>query len=310
MQLRHLRTFAAVASTLNITRAAEQVHLAQSSVTEQIQTLEADLGTALFDRTRRGLQLTEAGRRLLEFAGPLLTLADDARAAVADAAGITAGALTIGALETLCGSFLPPLLARFRRQFPAIGLTLKVAGSGELRNGVRNGGLDLCFAFGTTPPDRETHSEIVGQDRLVTIIPQAHWLAQREVISLTDLANEAFLVTENGCVYRRLFDEAFEAAGSPVPPIAGEFGSLAAILRMVEAGLGCALVPGLAVRQAGLSFGIRPWSGHGHAVPIVMTWRGRHVLHPALRLLLEMVRAENAAPTPAGVHPRHAAPCR
>ena len=79
MQLRHLRTFAAVASTLNITRAAEQVHLAQSSVTEQIQTLEADLGTALFDRARRGLQLTEAGRRLLEFAEPLLTLADDAR---------------------------------------------------------------------------------------------------------------------------------------------------------------------------------------------------------------------------------------
>ena len=77
MQFRHLKTFMAVASTLNVTRAVKQVHLAQSSVTEQIQMLEADLGAALFDRSRRRLQLTEAGRRLLDYAGDLLALADD-----------------------------------------------------------------------------------------------------------------------------------------------------------------------------------------------------------------------------------------
>src|SRR5882757_7280417 len=90
MQLRHLKTFAAVASTLNITRAGEKVHLAQSSVTEQIQSLEADLGAPLFDRSRHRLRLTEAGRRLLEYAGDLLSLADEARSAVADAAGLVA----------------------------------------------------------------------------------------------------------------------------------------------------------------------------------------------------------------------------
>ncbi len=71
-----------MASTLNITRAGEEVHLAQSSVTEQIQSLEADLGTPLFDRSRRRLQLTEAGRRLLEYAGDLLSLADEGAARV------------------------------------------------------------------------------------------------------------------------------------------------------------------------------------------------------------------------------------
>jgi DNA-binding transcriptional LysR family regulator len=78
MELRHLKAFRAVASTLNITRAPEQVHLSQSSATEQIQALEADLGTALFDRSRRRLQLTEAGQRLLEYAGDLLAVADQA----------------------------------------------------------------------------------------------------------------------------------------------------------------------------------------------------------------------------------------
>src|SRR6266436_183338 len=134
MQLRHLKTFVAVASTLNITRAGEEVHLAQSSVTEQIQSLEADLGTPLFDRSRRRLRLTEAGRRLLEYAGDILSLSDEAHSAVADAAGLVAGSLAVGGLETLCANRLPPLLAKFRQQHPAIALQMKAAGSGELRS--------------------------------------------------------------------------------------------------------------------------------------------------------------------------------
>jgi DNA-binding transcriptional LysR family regulator len=139
MQLRHLRTFAAVASTLNITRAGEKVHLAQSSVTEQIQSLEADLGAPLFDRSRHRLRLTEAGRRLLEYAGDLLSLADEARSAVADAAGLVAGTLTVGGLETLCASRLPPLLAKFHREHPAIGLQLKAASTGEMQRRKKRG---------------------------------------------------------------------------------------------------------------------------------------------------------------------------
>jgi DNA-binding transcriptional LysR family regulator len=87
-----LRTFVAVAATLNITRAARKVHLTQSSVTEQIQTLEADLGARLFDRTQRGLRLTAAGQRLLDHAVPLLAMAEEAKAAVADTVGEPKGA--------------------------------------------------------------------------------------------------------------------------------------------------------------------------------------------------------------------------
>jgi DNA-binding transcriptional LysR family regulator len=79
MQLKHLRTFVAVASTHNLTRAGEKLHRAQSSVTEQIQSLESDLGTALFDRSRRKWLLTPAGTRLLEYAIATIALSDEAR---------------------------------------------------------------------------------------------------------------------------------------------------------------------------------------------------------------------------------------
>jgi DNA-binding transcriptional LysR family regulator len=307
MQLRHLRTFAAVASTLNITRAAEQVHLAQSSVTEQIQTLEADLGTPLFDRSRRGLRLTEAGRRLLDYAEPLLSLAQEARAAVAEAAAEAAGALTVGGLETLCATALPSMLARFREKLPAIGLTLKAAGSRELRGGLKSGAMDVCFAFGGGPFDAELESETIAQEGITIIMPAGHRLAGRQAIGPADLAGEAFLVTETGCTYRRMFDEAFPSPGAAHPRIAGEFGSMAAIRRMVETGLGCALVPRLAVSDALPGIRVLPWTGQADTVPISMLWRRRRVQPPALRLLLETARESFAALTPADARPRHAA---
>src|SRR3954471_8084889 len=119
MELRHLKTFVAAATTLNFTRAAQQVHLAQSSVTEQIQTLEDDLGTPLFDRSRRKLSLTEAGRRMLEYANDLLSLANEAHNAVADASRKTAGTLRLGGLESLCATLLPPVIAAFHQAHPS-----------------------------------------------------------------------------------------------------------------------------------------------------------------------------------------------
>jgi DNA-binding transcriptional LysR family regulator len=307
MQLRHLKTFMAVASTLNVTRAAEQVHLAQSSVTEQIQALEADLGTALFDRSRRRLQLTEAGRRLLDYAGDLLALADEARAPVADAAELTAGHLTIGALETLCAAWLPPFLARYQAEHPALHLQVKAAGSGDLRKGVRSGVMDVCFAFGAGPFEPDLHHEPVAEEDLVVIAPPGHRLAGQDVIHAEDFVNEPFLVTETGCVYRQMFDNAFPAGSAGRPRVAGEFGSLVAIRRLVEAGVGCALVPRLVAAEADGRLAVSPWGGDVGSVPISMLWRRQRVQPPALRNFLDAVRQSFATIRPDDARPRHAA---
>lgn len=113
MHPRLLKTFLAVARSRNITRAADAVHLAQSSVSDQIQALEAELGAALFTRSKSGLELTPAGLALKPIAEELLRLDGEARAAVLAAAGRTSGALTIGALETIASARLAPWLPGF-----------------------------------------------------------------------------------------------------------------------------------------------------------------------------------------------------
>ncbi len=295
MQFRHLKTFAAVASTLNFTRAAEQVHLAQSSVTEQIQALETELGTPLFDRSRRKLSLTGAGHRLLEYAEDILTLVDEARSAVADAAGLAAGSVAIGGLETICASRLPPLLAEFSRAHPAIALQLKVATSGELRNAVRSGALDVCFAFGGVLSDDDLCGEVVSHERLAVIAPLGHWLAERDAIEPNDMAGENFLVTETGCVYRQMFESAFPVDRPGRPRVAGEFSSITAIRRLVETGLGCAIVPSLVLSESETGLVVRPWLGEARSVPIAMSWRRRRVQPPDLSLFLDAARASLGA---------------
>lgn len=308
MQLRHLKTFAAVASTLNFTRAAEQVHLSQSSVTEQIQALETDLGAALFDRSGRKPRLTPAGQRLLGYADDLLALADEARAEVADAAGLSAGQLAIGGLETLCATRLAPLIAEFARAHAAIRLRLQAAGSGELRNALRSGDMDVCFTFGAIAPETGLCAEILAQEALAIIAPPGHRLAALDAVTAGDLAGEAFLVTETGCVYRRMFDAAFPPEAPRRPRVAGEFNSIETIRRLVETGLGCAIVPASVAAGANRRLVARPWAGEARSVPIAMHWRRRRVLAPALRLFLDAARARFGALTPAdGLHP-HAIP--
>ncbi len=292
MQLKHLRTFLAVASTLSFTKAGQKVHLAQSSVTEQIQALEADLGVALFDRSQRKLALTDAGEKLVEYAEALLSLAADARAAVAGDAEVR-GRLSVGALETLCTHWLAQMLVEFQGRHPLLQIDLQVAGTGALREAVKDGSLDVSFSFTQPPADSGLHSECVGADQLVLLVPAGHALGSRASVGPQHAAAERFLVTRQGCAYRAMFDHAFSTAGGGMPQVAGEYGSLGTIVNMVCAGFGCALLPRLAV--AGLAAGIvaLPWESDGGRIGIHMSWRPRQ-LPLALRQLLDAVRRRAA----------------
>lgn len=293
MQLKHLRTFLAVASTRSFTKAGQKVHLAQSSVTEQIQALEDDLGVALFERSKRKLALTDAGAQLVQYAESLLSLAADARAAVTGNAGALSGRLAVGALETLCVHWLAPLLAGFQRNHPGLELDLRVGGTGELRNAVKDGTLDLCFSFTQPPPDAGLLSECVGADDMVVLLPAGHALAARGSVGPQQLARERFLVTAQGCAYRIMFESAFAGAGCESPPVAGEYGSLGAIVGMVRSGFGCALMPRLALAGLDGGFAALPWEGGAGSVAIHMIWRARQ-LPAALRQFQDEVRSRRA----------------
>ncbi|WP_214477596.1 LysR family transcriptional regulator, partial [Mesorhizobium sp. dw_380] len=247
MHPRLLKTFLAVARSRNVTRAAEVVHLAQSSVSDQIQTLEAELGAALFTRSKVGLELTPAGLALKPIAEDLLRLDGEARAAVLLAAGQTGGTLTIGALETIASARLAPWLPGFQAGHPDIAVRMKVTDSGTLLRLLEDGGIDVAFCFA-----RRDGAKGAADERLArrTISAEPLVLVAAAGTAPCDLAGLAalrFVATEPGCIYRHMFDTAFAEAGMAAPRLAAEVGSIGAIARLVAAGAGLSLVPRLAV---------------------------------------------------------------
>jgi DNA-binding transcriptional LysR family regulator len=291
---RLLKTFLAVARSRNITRAAEVVHLAQSSVSDQVQALETELGAALFMRAKSGLELTPAGLALKPIAEDLLRLDGEARAAVQAAAGQTGGQVTIGALETIASARLAPWLPGFQAGHPDIAVRMKVAGSGVLLRQLEDGEIDVAFCFdrrdvGKNASDERFAKRTIVAEPLVLVAAPGQGSVPCDLAALAALH---FVATEPGCIYRHMFDMAFAEAGVAAPKLAAEVGSIGAIARLVAAGAGLSLVPRLAVTDALARGDIveMPWPGPMQTAPLAMIWRRRRVQPPALKQLLAAAR--------------------
>ncbi|MBB5041180.1 LysR family transcriptional regulator [Shinella fusca] len=304
MHPRQLKTFLAVARCGNITRAAAEVHLAQSSVSDQIQALEAEMETALFHRARSGITLTEAGRAFLPFAERLVLIGEEARIAVRQASGIAADTLSIGTLETIAASKLAMLLPKFAATHPDIAIRVTVASSGELSRQLAAGDLDLALSFFGPGADDRFKSRKVADEPLVLIAPAS---CHDGGGGFDRLAREAFIATARGCTYRRMFEEGFEAAGFASPTPAAEVASIGAIVQMVAAGGGLALVPRLAL--AGNAGADRvtelEWPRADAAAPLHLFWRHGTVRRRAIAAFLDFARTGLRS---ADARLRHAAP--
>ncbi|MBN9527174.1 MAG: LysR family transcriptional regulator [Alphaproteobacteria bacterium] len=281
MHPRLLRTFLAIARHGNVTRAAAEVHLAQSSVSDQLQTLEAELGAALFQRTRAGLVLTPAGETLVPYAREMLDLADVARAAIR----AQPGRLVVGTLETIAAARMGPWLAGFRASHPGIEIEVRIAGSGTLLEQLGQGEIDIAVCFDTGQADERFAMRRLGDEPLV-LITAPDRTAPRD---LAALAGADFVATERGCAYRHLFDKAFADAGLDAPKPAAEVGSISLIAALVTGGTGIGLVPRLGVAGAIERGEVRaaPWPGRVGAVSLSMLWRRRRVQPAALKALLD-----------------------
>jgi DNA-binding transcriptional LysR family regulator len=278
VELRHLRAFETVARTLSVTQAAKELHYAQSSISDQIQSLERDLGVVLLDRSQRRVRLTPQGAVLSEYAERIFKLLEEARFAVSR----PGTELAVGALETVSLHMLPAVLTDYRALHPQARVRVGPYIRGELYQAVRRGDLDLCLTFGDAPADPSLCSETLAEEPLVVIVPPEHQLAEIGRTGLADLAREPFLVTEQGCGFREMFDNAFggEAAKEPV----AEVSSIGTLGACVAAGMGCALLPLVSVRA-------QADRGEVAVVEIVdadlrttvtMTWQDRNSANPNL----------------------------
>jgi DNA-binding transcriptional LysR family regulator len=236
MDAADLRLFAAVARTGGIGRAAVELNTVQSNVTARLKALEERLGTALFERSNRGVVLTAAGHRLLPYAERIGRLLEDAKRAVHDD-GRPAGPLAIGSLETTAALHLSPALARFAKAHPAVGLSLKTGTSAELVAQVLDRTLDGAFVCG--PVDHaDLHAEPMFEEELVVLT--APGVANlKELLRSRDFK---IIVLRTGCSYRLIL-EAYLARHGIVGVRVHEFGTIETIVSCVAAGLGVTLLP-------------------------------------------------------------------
>ncbi len=286
MQLRHLTTFAAVAETLSFTKAAARLHLAQSSVTEQIQSLEAEFGTALFHRRHRELALTEAGHQLAAFAPGILGLAEKARAAVANVV-VDDAPIVIAAHEALAATRISALITAFTTAHPHARIDLRGADSLVLPDDLLNGDVDIAFLFGEVAKRRQLISQVIAQEPLLVVAPAGYHRWGAQGLSLRQLRDAPFVITPEGTPYRDMFDLAFPA-GEARPRVLHEVATLPDLFTAVVQGEGCALVPRVSLRHISDAIVQLPW--HGLTTPVTMVWRRRRAHTPAVKAFLAEAR--------------------
>lgn len=241
MELRQLQTFGAIAELGSFVRAAEALEYAQSTITLHIQQLEAELGVALFERKGKRIRLTEAGRTFREEAAQILSRTAALQQSMTELVAGEAGHLRIGTIEPTASLRLPPLLAAFCTARPKVRLTLEVSGRGPIRHRVGAGELDLGICSTPSAIPGLTFEPLFTEAQAL-LLPASHPLAEKDAVCVSDLIGERLLLKEETCAYRQTIERELLQHG--MNPFAGvEIGSLDALQRLVQCGLGLAIVP-------------------------------------------------------------------
>ncbi len=244
MDFRHLRYFVAVVDEGQFVRAAAELHVAQSALSQQIRDLERELGAELLHRDRRGVTPTTAGVVLLGHARALLERAELARAEVAQLTGVITGTLRIASGSPSGPVPLPATLAEFQRRHPAVEIVIRDAPSEELIRWLEDGTVDVAVI--TFAPDRlpaRLQGTLITRERLLALVPYGHALATRDRVSLAELATESLVTFPSGSGVRQTIDEGFRAAGARRPAVTAETIDPLAMIELVGVGLGVAIVP-------------------------------------------------------------------
>lgn len=270
-QLRQLKIFVAAVETLSFTKAAKRVHLSQPSVTEQVRALEESVGQALFIRENNRLQLTSAGEKLAVRARELLAMADDAFREVRDKVDDPGGTIRVAAPQTLCTSVLVPQLLHFAGMHPEMQVAVQERNSMATAQAVLNGTADLGLVHGWPVKDANLRAEVIARDMPVVVLSPGHPLSQATHIRPEALAAFPLIVTMEGCRYREYLEALLQQA--PVRPhIRGVADSVPALMQMVCAGLGVAILPRMAMDPGVTAEHVqwRPLSTGGEGLPICL----------------------------------------
>ena len=276
MELRHLRYFLAVAEELSFTRAAERLHIGQPPLSHAIQLLEADVGAQLFERTKRWVRMTEAGRLFQIDACAILALSEQAAETARRAGRGEAGELRIGfTFSTPLTPLFATVINRYRQQYPAVTLRLHEMATLPQLDALEARTLDLGFV---RPPDTALPATIMlsalREDRLVAVLPAALPLARKKEVAIEELRELPFVMYPAGAgtgIYPQIFRLCREAGF--VPRIGQVAGEASTIIGLVAAGCGVSVLPASfdRIRLDGVRY--RPLAGSAANTSLLLAQR-------------------------------------
>lgn len=288
MTSEQLRALLHVAQEGRFSTAAKGLGLSQSGLSRQLQSLETELGVRLLVRTPSGAVLTDAGERFLPHARRALDALSAGTAELEQLSGTPQGPLALGSLYTVGAYLLPDLIAAFARSYPEVRLRLSEGHAAELEEGVSRGTLDLAIL--SLPVRRaDLVAQKLWEEPLVLAVPRDHPLTRLgRPVALTEVVEEPWVIIP-GMTGTRAFEAACEARGV-TPKVALETDNSEAMRRMVERGLGVALVPELMTRDhQARGFDVVQVAPGGPRRQVALVHRGEGYLTAAARAFKEFI---------------------
>ncbi|HEX2129136.1 MAG TPA: LysR family transcriptional regulator [Solirubrobacterales bacterium] len=295
MELRQLLYTEAVARHRHFTRAAEELHVAQSALSHQIRRLEAELGTELFERTSRRVMPTEAGEAVAARARRVLAEIDGVRGEVDELRGLVRGRVAIGALLPAGGIEVTRLLARFTQMYPGIEVGLREGTAEDMRAMIEADELDVAFSLihGDLP---ESTDGVRMSEEEVVVAYTPGTAPERDAVSARDLADVHLATPRSGSAIKLAIDDVFARAGLTMQ-VSLESGDPYLIRCLVSDGFGAAVLPASITRREGPPVETRPLRPRVR-LPVYLVWRRDRHQSAAAAAFVDFVRGESTEPGP------------
>jgi LysR family cyn operon transcriptional activator len=231
MELRHLRYFTALAESLSFTKAADRVHVTQSTLSHQIRQLEEEVGQPLFDRIGKKVVTTEAGELFLGFATRALKEVDYGIAMLKPGGGGLTGQVRIGATHTFNIGLIPECVALFLAKHPTVQVRVEELAADQIGAKLHAGELDIGIAYRPTGPTNLWFEPLYNEE-MVLVVSEAHPLAGRKRIRMVELHQQRLVLVPEYFATRTLLDECFKASGAE-PVVVAEMSTIAPMLGLV-----------------------------------------------------------------------------
>ena len=290
LDVRRMRVLKEVAAQRSFSAAAEKLGYTQSAVSQQIAALEREAGSILIERHPRGIRLTDAGEALVRHADKILARLAEAEAELEAIAGLRGGRLRLGSFPTAGATLMPRAIAQFSSRHPAVELSLVEAEPDESLPRLKAGELDLILVDDSPAPDADDDVEYVHllDDPLHLVLPVDHPLVSRRRIRIEDLAAEPWIQGTQICACTRQAQIACSNAGFE-PRVAYQSDDFQVVQGLVAAGVGVALIPGLALVSERPDVVIRPIGSKPPVRKITAATLANGYRSPAVTEMLEIL---------------------